>query len=309
MVNIHKMLSIALISTHISKPEEQYGLLQAQRLLHGRGHAFAGLEHLVIDWLPPVVLITLYKPEPISTVSVLADYLLSVLPSCKSVQLQHRYQVKGAVDLVRGELIQELVIVEGNNKFKVTLGRARNTGLFLDMRNGRNWLEQHSRDKRILNLFAYTCGFSVAAISGGADSVLNVDMSGAALSVGRENHRLNKQNLSHVRFEKLNIFKSFGRFKKRGLFDILVCDPPTFQKGSVKIDRDYPKIMRRLDDFMADESHLLLCLNSPDLNADFIIDNIDLYAPDYIFEKTIKPPNVYRDIQDKGLKTLVFKRG
>jgi 23S rRNA (cytosine1962-C5)-methyltransferase len=100
----------------------------------------------------------------------------------------------------------------------------------------------------------------VAAIAGGAQSVLNVDMSSAALNVGRENHRLNQQELTKVRFEKLNIFNSFSRFKKRGPFDLLVCDPPTLQKGSVDIVRDYPKILRRLNQFMAPNAMLVLVI-------------------------------------------------
>jgi len=126
--------------------------------------------------------------------------------------------------------------------------------------------------------------------------------------VGRENHRLNSHDLKKIRYEKLNIFKSFGRLKKRGPFDLLVCDPPTFQKGSVQIDRDYPKIMRRLNEFMADESSLLLCLNSPDLEVDFMMDNMKLNAPSYTFEKAINPPDIYVDAQNKGLKTLVFSK-
>jgi 23S rRNA (cytosine1962-C5)-methyltransferase len=302
------MLSIPTISKHIVRLKEKQALRQAQRLFHGRGHAFAGLEHLVIDWLPPVLLITLYKPEPIEKINQLVDYLLSSFPDCQSTQLQHRYLSAGPIEVIRGEQIKKLVILEGQNKFQISLGRARNTGLFLDMRNGRDWLEQHAKGQRVLNLFAYTCGFSVAALSGGAKSVTNVDMSSAALSVGRENHHLNNQDLSQVRFEKLNIFKSFGRFKKRGPFDILVCDPPTFQKGSVQIDRDYPKIMRRLNDFMADKSTLLLCLNAPDLDIRFIIDNMRLYAPSYVFDKVLNPPKVYRDRQKKGLKVLLFIR-
>ena len=302
------MLSIADIARWIYLPEDNKALLQVQRLFHGRGHAYKGLEHLSIDWLPPVLLITLYKPEPLVKIKQLADYLLSVLPMCTSIQLQHRYQLIAPIDLVYGKLIQKLVVLEDSRQFYINLGRTRNIGLFLDMRHGRNWLQQHSQNKRVLNLFAYTCGFSVAAIKGGASHVLNVDMSGAALSVGRENHRLNNQDLTKVRFEKLNIFKSFGRFKKRGPFDMLVCDPPTFQKGSVQIDRDYPKIMRRLDDFMSYESSLLLCLNSPDLSADYIIKNMRVYAPKYIFKESINSPNIFLDNQQKGLKTLVFRR-
>lgn len=290
-------------------PQGSKKLAQAQRLFHGRGHAFEGLEHLSIDWFSPVVLITLYKPESDEHILALAHYLLKALPPCSSVQLQHRYQALGPIGVILGDKIETVIVLEGENRFKISLGKARNTGLFLDMFQGRKWLAQHSQDKRILNLFAYTCGFSVAALQGGAKQVVNVDMSSAALSVGRENHHLNQQDLTKVRFEKLNIFKSFGRLKKRGSFDILVCDPPTFQKGSVKVDRDYPKIMRRLNDFMCVKSSLLLCLNSPDLQADFIINNMSLFAPEYTFERLIKPPSVYLDAQEKGLKTLVFKRG
>ena len=302
------MSSLSNISDHIYIPRNKYELAQAQRLFHGRGHSYKGLEHISIDCLYPVVLITLFKPEPLSSITVLCDYLISALPNIKSVQLQHRYQMAGPIDVIWGEKIESFNIIENNLKFKISLGKARNTGLFLDMRNGRQWVEKNSQNKRVLNLFSYTCGFSVAAIAGGATSVVNIDMSGAALSVGRENHRLNSHDLKKIRYEKLNIFKSFGRLKKRGPFDLLVCDPPTFQKGSVQIDRDYPKIMRRLNEFMADESSLLLCLNSPDLEVDFMMDNMKLNAPSYTFEKAINPPDIYVDAQNKGLKTLVFSK-
>jgi 23S rRNA (cytosine1962-C5)-methyltransferase len=175
------------------------------------------------------------------------------------------------------------------------------------MYNGRKWVQEHSKDKRVLNLFAYTCGFSVAAIAGKAKSVLNVDMSSTALNVGRDNHRLNQQSLEQVSFEKLNIFKSFGRLKKQGAFDLLICDPPTFQKGSVNIIRDYPKIMRHLSQFMAPESTLLLCLNAPQPGNNFIIEHMAQLAPNYTLVEKIKPPKVYVEADDKGLKILCFK--
>jgi 23S rRNA (cytosine1962-C5)-methyltransferase len=155
-------------------------------------------------------------------------------------------------------------------------------------------------------LFAYTCGFSIAAHAGKAKSILNIDMSRAALNVGRENHRLNKQSLKAVKFEKLNIFKSFSRLKKRGSFDLLICDPPTFQKGSVNIGRDYPKIIRRLDEFMAPKSSLLLCLNAPELGREFLLELMTELAPSYRLTEEIKPPKVYFDAEDKGLTTLCF---
>ena len=101
------------------------------------------------------------------------DWLLPKIPACKSVQLQHRYELSGPIDIIRGDVIQQFTIQEDKLKFHIHLGQVRNTGLFLDMRNGRRWIQAHSNDKRVLNLFAYTCGFSVAAVAGNAKSVFS----------------------------------------------------------------------------------------------------------------------------------------
>ena len=301
----HEML-LTQLSNHIRFPKSPDDLLQAQRLFHGRGHAYENLEHITVDWLAPVILITLFAPEPLKDIEAFAEWLMSKLPTCQSIQLQHRYELSGRMDVIKGESIQQLSIQQDDLKFNIRLGQTRNTGLFLDMQNGRRWVQKHSKDQRVLNLFAYTCGFSVAANAGGAKLVLNIDMSSAALNVGRDNHRLNQQSLDSVKFEKLNIFKSFSRLKKRGPFDLLICDPPTFQKGSVDIVRDYPKIIRRLDEFMAPKSTLLLCLNAPELGRDFLIKLMAELATRYRFVEEIKPPEVYIDIEDKGLTTLCF---
>lgn len=281
---------------------------QAQRLFHGRGHAYEGLEHVTVDWLPPVALITLHEAESLSEIEGLANLLMGLSPVCQSVQVQHRHLRSGPVEVVKGEPITQIDILEGDLKYRISLGKARNTGLFLDMKNGREWVQSHSRNLRILNLFAYTCGFSVAALAGGAESVLNVDMSSAALGTGRENHRINQHSLETVQFEKLDIFKSFGRLKKRGPFDLLICDPPTFQKGSVDIARDYPKIMQRFDQFMAQESTVVLCLNAPHLSREFLTENMAELASEYVLVDELKTPEVFVEVENRGLKILVFNK-
>ncbi len=281
---------------------------EAQRLFHGRGYAHGEhLQPITVDWLPPVVLLTLFKAQSEDELHTLGEYLLRVIPGCESVQVQHRYEAQGPVTLLAGQPMDALLVEENGLRFAMQLGRVRNTGLFLDMRNGRRWVREQAKDKRVLNLFAYTCGFSVAAIAGGAQSVVNVDMSSPALSAGRENHRLNGHDLERVRFERLNIFKSFGRIKRRGPFDLLVCDPPTFQKGSVDIQRDYPKILRRLDEFMAPGGDVLLCLNAPALGAGFLREAVSAHAPGYDFVQRIDPPEVFRDVRGGGLKVLHFR--
>jgi 23S rRNA (cytosine1962-C5)-methyltransferase len=281
---------------------------QAQRLFHGRGHAYPGYEHILIDWLAPVALITLHKPVEQTALKQLAQALSSRIPDCRSVQVQYRYLKHTPFELLLGEACLQAVVVENGLKYQITLGRAQNTGLFLDMRNGRQWVTDNTKNAKVLNLFSYTCTFSVAALAGGATHVFNIDMSRVSLATGRDNHRLNEQDTEKVKFEALDIFKSFGRIKRQGPYDLLICDPPSFQHGSVNIRRDYKKIIRRIPEFMSSGSLLMLCLNSPDLDADFLKEMVkeECEACRYITE--IKPPEVFIEtIQGKELKILVYQ--
>ncbi len=289
--------------------QQHRGTEQCRRLFHGRGGAYAGFEHLTIDWLPPVALITLYKeddPDP-DWLALLAQNLINKLPNCRSVQVQYRCRPKAPLETVLGDEISELVVDENGLQFHIQLGRSQNSGLFLDMRNGRDWVRKSAQNKRVLNLFAYTCGFSVAAIAGDANHVLNVDMSKAALSRGRNNHRLNQQDTNRVSFQGVDIFKSFSRLKKHGLYDLLICDPPAFQKGSVDIKRDYKKIIRRVPELINPGGQLMLCLNSPDLNEEFLHNMVEAACPSCQFVESLSPPEVYIEtMPGRGLKALIF---
>ncbi|OOZ38889.1 methyltransferase [Solemya pervernicosa gill symbiont] len=282
--------------------------LQAQRLFHGRGHAYPGYGHINVDWLPPAVLITLYREEPHTNLLQLAEALSAKLPGCESVQVQYRCRPKAPYELLWGNEVLDLVANEDGLNYQLRLGSTQNSGLFLDMRNGREWVRKHAQGKNVLNLFAYTCAFSVAALAGGAKSVLNIDVSKAALSRGRDNHRLNKQDLTRVKFEGIDIFKSFSRIKKRGPFDLLICDPPSLQKGSVNIERDYKKIIRRIPEFISPGSLLMLCLNSPDLSDQFLLDTVAEECPSCRFMHRLANPEVFKEAEaGKGLKVLLFE--
>jgi len=283
---------------------------QCARLFHGRGGAYAGFEHVVIEWLPPVALIVLYKEESHAWVMSLAKTLQDNLSRCASVQVQYRCRPKAPIEVVLGDEINELVVDECGLKFHIQLGRSQNIGLFLDMRNGRQWVRNASAGKNVLNLFAYTCAFSVAAIDGGARQVVNLDLSKASLSRGRENHRLNGHDTSNVAFQGVDIFKSFSRIRKYAPYDLLICDPPDLQKGSVNAERDYKKILRRVPELMSPEGQLMLCLNSYRLDDVFLHSLVKAFCPGYCFIQAVKPPEVFVDaIAGSGLKVLVFKEG
>ena len=98
-------------------------------------------------------------------------------------------------------------------------------------------------------------------------SIYNIDISRPFLNTGRENHRINRQDVTSIRFEKLNILKSFGRIKRYGPYDLIICDPPTFQKRSIDLARDYPKLIRRFIEFSSDNAFLFLCINTPHIGS------------------------------------------
>jgi len=294
---------------HIDFTRQQFeGIEQCRRLFHGRGGAYEGQEHIVIDWLPPVALITLYKEESTAWVLSLAQALQKNLPECRSVQVQYRCRPRAPIEVALGEEINELIVDECGLEFHIQLGRSQNIGLFLDMRNGRQWVRQAVAGKNVLNLFAYTCSFSVAALAGGAWQVVNVDLSKASLSRGRENHRLNSQDTSKVVFQGGDIFKSFSRIRKQAPYDLLICDPPAFQKGSVDVERDYKKILRRVPELMIAGGQLMLCLNSHRLDEQFLHALVAEYCLGFSFVEVVKPPEVFVDaVEGSGLKVLVFE--
>ncbi len=283
------------------------GVEQCRRLFHGRGHAWPGYEHINIDWLPPVALITLYQEEGDERLQPLAAALYQQLPDCRSVQVQYRCRRMAPFDLLCGEAIDELVVEESGLKYSLRLGSTQNTGLFLDMRNGRDWVRQHATGRRVLNLFSYTCAFSVAALAGGALRVVNIDVSKAALNRGRENHRLNHQELDKVVFQGIDIFKSFSRIRRHSPYELLICDPPSLQKGRVDIQCDYKKIIRRIPEIMSPGGQVMLCLNSPLLDENFLLETVAEECPDCRFVEHLANPEVFREaMAGRGLKVMVF---
>ncbi|MEL0627984.1 class I SAM-dependent methyltransferase [Psychromonas aquatilis] len=282
------------------------------RLFHGRGFNYPEYQHINIDWLSPVVLVILYKEESDQWLADLSQCLLSELTSkgfaVKSIQVQFRCRELAPTFVLYGEEITDFSADENALTYKISLGTNQNYGIFLDMKNGRSWVREHGQNKRVLNLFSYTCAFSVAALAGGAEKVVNLDMSKAALAVGRDNHRLNEHDLSKVKYLGHDLFKSWGKVKRLGPYDIVIADPPSLQKGSVNIKRDYPKIMRRLPELLTEGGQALLCLNSPDLGFQFIYDSLAEHCPEAKVIKVITPPAEYTNIDpDKGLKCVLVQ--
>ncbi|MDX2495378.1 MAG: class I SAM-dependent methyltransferase [Desulfuromusa sp.] len=243
---------------------------ESRRLFHGRGHCFPGYEDLVIDWFKPVAFVTLYQQRDDFWLVQLVSLLQSQLVDVGAIILQERYLPGSPSRILLGELPAEINAVEAGLHYRLRLNGAQNIGFFLDMAQGRALVRAIGEGRKVLNLFSYTCSFSVAAVSAGATQVVNLDMNRGALELGKLNHRINGLDLRKASFLPIELFRSFSRLRKLGTFDLIVCDPPTEQGKNFLAQRDWPKLIRKLPSLMSPGGELLVCLSSPYLSPDEI---------------------------------------
>ena len=302
-INIEKLKEIILENLKDKSPE-------MKRVFHGRGNFYDDYNYLVIDSLNDILLATLFQEIPQDIEKQIINVLEEVYEEkqFKSLVLQRRYKKDNLNEVLKGIIPKDSLAIENDLKYKINFSN-QNIGIFADMKAGREYIQSICKDKNILNLFSYTCAFSVAAISAKASKVVNVDMAKGALTTGRENHHINNLDTKKVKFMPYDILKSWSRIKKEGPYDIIIIDPPTLQKGSFEATKDYEKIIKRLDQLANEKCVVLACLNAPDLPSAFIKDIFKEFASDFVFEKRLENPETFVVIDDeKALKNLIFKK-
>lgn len=291
------------ILSFFNKPQPE-----ARRIFHGRGHCYPGFEHLCIDWYEPLVLITTHTPiencEEIRALIIDAD----VHSQVKTIMLQERYLPQSPSQIIYGKAVDSIAVKEGGLQFEVRPGQQQNTGLFLDTRLLRAWLQANSKECNVLNLFAYTCSLSVAALAGGASRVTNVDVSKTSIAWGSRNHELNNQDSRQVRTIPHNLFTSWGRIKQYGRYDIVIVDPPTRQRGSFDAEKDYGSVIKKMDKCCNPGAIIIAALNSPFLGDEFLQQQFDRYLPQAELIGRIEVAEEFEERdEDKGLKIRLFQ--
>jgi 23S rRNA (cytosine1962-C5)-methyltransferase len=166
--------------------------------------------------------------------------------------------------LIAGEQPGEITVQENGLSYFVEPAGGYSSGLFLDQKLNRQWVTKLGA-KRMLNLFAYTCSFTVCAASAGAETC-SVDASKRVLATGRRNLELNgiDQAEGH-RFLADDAMKVVPRLLKRGeRFDLIVLDPPTFGRADghvFRIEKDLPGLICECFDLLSLGGWLLVSSN------------------------------------------------
>jgi 23S rRNA (cytosine1962-C5)-methyltransferase len=129
-------------------------------------------------------------------------------------------------------------IEEGGYRYLVDVKRGHKTGFYLDQRENRKKIQAYVRNAEVLNLFAYTGGFAVAALRANAKSVVNVDSSADALQLAQENVRLNGLPASASDFVAADVFSYLRKLRaEQRTFDVIIADPPKLAQTQGQIEK------------------------------------------------------------------------
>jgi len=291
----------------------------AQRIFHGRGGLHPGCAHLSLDFFPPVWVLTSFQPvdeDRLAAIGAALEWRWEQLAPGQALNwvFQCRHEGQSSTRPMAGTVPDPHWVTEDGARYRVHVGRGQNHGLFLDMAEGRRWVRTYVAGRasamsrvRVLNLFAYTCAFSVVALQSGALHVVNLDMSQGALGIGQQNHRANEVS-AHASFLPHDLFSSWGKVTRGGPYGLVIVDPPSYQKGSFVATKDYARLIRRLPDLLEPGGHVLLCLNAPELGPAFLQDQMRALAPELSFVERLANPDAFADISDeRSLKVLVYR--
>jgi 23S rRNA (cytosine1962-C5)-methyltransferase len=132
-----------------------------------------------------------------------------------------------------------LVIEENAVRMEVDIVGGHKTGFYLDQRDNRRRVAEIARDRRVLNCFCYTGGFSLQALAGGAREVVSVDSSGPALETARRNLALNPQlDAARAIWMEVDVFGELRSLRAAGeRYDLIILDPPKFAHTAAQAER------------------------------------------------------------------------
>ncbi|MEA3334695.1 MAG: class I SAM-dependent rRNA methyltransferase [Chloroflexota bacterium] len=228
------------------------------RAVHGEND---GLPGLIVDRYEDSLVIKLYTPAWAPHLPQIQSTLDLCIPNRRQVLRLNRalqHQTDSLLDLEDGQVLKGPPITgpalfqENGLRFEADLQHGQKTGFFLDQRDNRRRVQDLSAGKEVLNVFAYTGGFSLYAARGGARSVTSIDLNQLALDGAERNFALNSQvpavrQARHaiIAGDAFQVLASLAASGRR--FDLVILDPPAFAQRRDQVDgalRAYSRLTR-----------------------------------------------------------------
>lgn len=196
------------------------------------------LEGLIIDCLGEIIWIRCYAEESVPLIDTVCEVLeeemegsrfFTSVPAARQASLRFGNRERGSM--------LEIEVHEASGSYLIAERPADDFGLYTDSAAARHWVLHNACDCKVLNLFAYTCGFGVAALRAGASTIWNVDVSRDYLTWGRRNAQLNGGDFSvypddcldHLRRRARRVNAGSGADCLRP--NLVILDPPAFLRG------------------------------------------------------------------------------
>ena len=219
-----------------------FEVTNAFRVIHGEGDGISGL---IIDYYDKNWVIQAHSTGVFLQMEQIAEAIKSNFSDyCETIYCKSSGTLPntGTDYFLFGNKV-EAVAKENNILFSVNWVEGQKTGFFLDQRENRKLLGEFSKGKKVLNTFCYTGGFSIYAMSAGAELVTSVDISQKAVDLAASNMELNFPNANHkaVADDVFNFMK-----ENHQIYDVIVLDPPAFAK-SIKSKHTATQAYKRLN--------------------------------------------------------------
>ncbi len=216
----------------------------AIRVIFGEADGFPGL---VVDWYggKQGYLVCQFQSAGVEAWKEPIVQALIAGTGCPNVYERSDASVREheGLPLVTGTLAgsepgDETLITENGVRYAVDIKTGHKTGFYIDQRDNRKLVMEHAAGRDVLNCFCYTGGFSLAALKGGANSVISIDSSGEALDAGQRNMALNGFDAEKAEWHDADVFKTLRSLREQGKsFDMIVLDPPKFAASPSHADR------------------------------------------------------------------------
>ncbi len=272
--------------------------LTARSALFGEKHTSAfrlfngfleGFPELVVDLYATTLVLYNYAAAPnegTHAVVAAAALLRERLPWLKAGIVKTRNgrssEEKNGI-LLFGEL-PDRKVKEGGAWYGLDLCMDQDASLFLDTRNLREWAAKSLGGKTVLNTFAYTGSLGVAALSGGAERVVQLDLDRKALNLAKTSYTLNGFPIHKANFLVGDFWEVINRLKRAGdLFDCVLLDPPFFSvtdRGVVDLQENMARLINKVRPLIQDGGRLVAVNNALYLNGQAYMDSLQTLCAD-----------------------------
>ena len=258
------------------------------RLLFGEAD---GLPGVICDVYAEITVLKIYSAAWLPYMELLCNAIKAVIKPetivlrlSRSLKKEEFKHLVNEGDVLHGELSSEEVIFKEHGvKFQVNVIHGHKTGFFLDHRDNRKRVGEMSKGKTVLDVFSYAGGFSVHALTGGAERVLSLDISEPALELAKKNAELNEYTGFHEVFRG-DAFRQLDKMvESEEKFDIVIIDPPSFAKQKTEVENaivQYARLAKLGSELVNPEGILLLASCSSRVSSDLFFDTVEYELSD-----------------------------